>query len=142
MSFHHWMYFGCQCSSARCSRLLLESPTLLGMRSAEIMTGAEVLTVLGTVVIEFRPRLRAVGGQRPLLANRIGPDEDPVLPGGEAPEDLGFHRLGAGEAKIRFHPREGVRRKGGAALHRKAHLVVPIEFVGREGDEAGVERFL
>src|SRR4051812_7480911 len=37
MSFHHWMYCGCQCSSARCSRLLLESPTLLGIFSAEIM---------------------------------------------------------------------------------------------------------
>src|SRR3954464_10699622 len=121
MSFHHWMYFGCQCSSARCSRLLLESPTLLGMRSAEIMTGAN--KVLGTVVIEFRPRLRAVGGQRALFANRIGPDEDPVLPGGEAPEDLGFHRLGPGEAEVRFHSSKGVGREGGAALHRKTHLV-------------------
>ena len=37
MSFHHWMYCGCQCSSARCSRLLLESPTLFGIFSAEIM---------------------------------------------------------------------------------------------------------
>src|SRR5437867_3074461 len=37
MSRHHWMYFGCQCSSARCSRLLLERLTLLGIFSAEIM---------------------------------------------------------------------------------------------------------
>src|SRR3981189_910651 len=37
MSFHHWMYFGCQCSSARCSRLLLERLTLFGIFSAEIM---------------------------------------------------------------------------------------------------------
>src|SRR5918994_1694147 len=37
MSRHHWIYCGCQCSSARCSRLLLESPTLLGIFSAEIM---------------------------------------------------------------------------------------------------------
>src|SRR5262249_2351352 len=37
MSRHHWMYFGCQCSSARCSRLLLERPTLFGIFSAEII---------------------------------------------------------------------------------------------------------
>src|ERR671923_1623902 len=37
MSRHHWMYFGCQCSSARWRRLLLERPTLLGILSAEIM---------------------------------------------------------------------------------------------------------
>src|SRR2546422_9700272 len=32
------MYFGCQCSSARCSRLLSDRLTLLGIFSAEIMT--------------------------------------------------------------------------------------------------------
>src|SRR5947208_7362007 len=40
MSRHHWMYFGCQCSSARCSRLLLERLTLFGIFSAEIMAAS------------------------------------------------------------------------------------------------------
>src|SRR5204863_6072951 len=34
------MYFGCQCSSARCSRLLLERLTLFGIFSAEIMAAS------------------------------------------------------------------------------------------------------
>src|SRR3954462_14334420 len=38
MSFHHWMYFGCQCSSARCSRLLPDRLTLFGIFSAEIIS--------------------------------------------------------------------------------------------------------
>src|SRR6187397_2011336 len=109
MSFHHWMYWGCQCSSARCSRLLLERPTLFGIFSAEIMlhqyarpfpwaetpadgplAWAKVEQVetcmesasglLGPVVVEFGPRLRSLGGQRSLLADRVRPDENPVLP--------------------------------------------------------------
>src|SRR5687768_2298047 len=40
MSRHHWIYAGCQCSSARCSRLLLDRPTLLGIFSAEIISRA------------------------------------------------------------------------------------------------------
>src|SRR5688572_30689396 len=31
------MYWGCQCSSARCRRLLLDRPTLFGIFSAEII---------------------------------------------------------------------------------------------------------
>src|ERR1043166_2016491 len=42
MSRHHWMYFGCQCSSARCNRLLLERLTLLGIFSAEIIALASL----------------------------------------------------------------------------------------------------
>src|SRR4029079_2323262 len=102
MSRHHWMYFGCQCSSARCSRLLLESPTLLGMRSAEIMSRP--------VEVEFRPRLRAVRRQRPFFADGIGPDENPVLPGGEATEDFRLHRLRSGEAEVCLHTGERVGR--------------------------------
>src|ERR1051326_2479186 len=37
MSCHHWMYCGCQCSSARCRRLFRWRSTLLGIFSAEIM---------------------------------------------------------------------------------------------------------
>src|SRR5438105_4853258 len=55
------------------------------------------------VVVEFRARLRAVGGQRPLLADGVRTNEDPVLPRREAAEDLGLHRLRPGEAQVRFH---------------------------------------
>src|SRR6476659_2147597 len=40
MSLHHWMYFGCQCSSARWSRLLPERLTLFGIFSAEIIAAS------------------------------------------------------------------------------------------------------
>src|ERR1700749_2280212 len=101
MSRHHWMYFGCQCSSARCSRLLLDRPTLFGIRSAEIMetpslqrsavrprapyraTGAGWPVTLRSVEVEFGPRLRSVSGERALLAHRVRTDENPVLPGGQ-----------------------------------------------------------
>src|SRR3954467_15353996 len=122
MSFHHWMYFGCQCSSARCKRLLLESPTLFGIRSAEIMACSAAVSVwvlssvaknwwLRPVEIELRPRLRSVGRQRALGADGVGPDEDPVLPRGQPAEDLRLHRLGSGEAQVRLHPGERVGRQ-------------------------------
>src|SRR2546426_10271331 len=41
--------------------------------------------------------------QRAALADRVGPAEDPVLPGRESAEDFGLHRLGADEAQAGFH---------------------------------------
>src|SRR5690242_14931293 len=105
MSRHHWMYFGCQCSSARCSRLLLESPTLFGIRSAEIMihrcryssaVGTAREPPLRPVEVKLRPRLRSVRRQRAFGADGVGADEDPVLPRRETAEDLRFHRLRPG----------------------------------------------
>jgi hypothetical protein len=43
---HHWMYLGCQCSSARCRRLLPERLTLLGIFSAEIMCASNQIRVV------------------------------------------------------------------------------------------------
>src|SRR5688500_5141848 len=108
MSFHHWMYCGCQCSSARCRRLFEERPTLFGIFSAEIIDESSsratcyvlratcyVLragaTCSGSVEVELRSFLRAVGRQGTVLADGVRADEDPVLPGGETAEDLRFH---------------------------------------------------
>src|SRR4026209_1486597 len=105
MSFHHWMYFGCQSSSARWSRLLLERPTLLGIFSAEIMVNPRNS---GPLEIELGPRLRAVGSERALVSDGIGPLKNPVLPRGEPSEDLRFHRFRAGKTQVGFHPRQRV----------------------------------
>src|SRR4029077_13304314 len=102
------MYCGCQCSSARCRRLLPDRSTLLGIFSAEIM---EVLEIADCRLkgsfnqqsaisiqqfsrlskVDLRPRLRAVGRQRAFVADGVRPLEDPVLPGRQAAEDLGLH---------------------------------------------------
>src|SRR4051812_43965768 len=121
------MYFGCQCSSARCSRLLLDRLTLLGILSAEIM--------LRPLPVEFRAALLAVDLQRALVADRVRPLEDPVLPGGQPAENLSLHRLGAGEAEICFEAGHRVGRECRPGLDRDTHFVVPVDLVWREGDE-------
>src|SRR4026209_2584595 len=136
MSRHHWMYFGCQCSSARCSRLLLDRFTLLGIFSAEIISWPRsstqrthkgeqqrdldstfvslvsfVLKTSGALPIELRPTLLSVDLQRAFFADGVRPLEDPVLPGRQPAEDLGLHRLGSGEAEIGFEAGHRVRRE-------------------------------
>src|SRR5436190_15491816 len=86
--------------------------------------------------IELRLLAGAVAAQRALLTNRIGTLEDPVLPGGEAGKDFRFHGLRTDEAEICFHAGETVGGEGGALLEEHAHLVVPVDVVDREGDEA------
>src|SRR4051812_31314207 len=74
--------------------------------------------------VVVRPLAGAVAPERALLADRIRALEDPVLPGGEAGEDLRFHRLRPGEAQIGFKTGEAVRREAGALLEIDADLVV------------------
>src|ERR1700723_1322374 len=50
--------------------------------------------------IELRLLAGAVAAQRALLADRIGALEDPVLPGGKARKDFGFHGLGPDETQV------------------------------------------
>src|SRR6266700_2880365 len=69
---------------------------------------ASVSGLLHPLPVEFGFRAAAVHFQRAVLAHRVWADEDPVLPGGEP----------------------------GPLLDRDAHLLVPIEIVGREGDQA------
>ena len=145
MSRHHWRYFGCQCSSARCRRLLLERLTLFGIRSAEIMSSIDRALVDGLAPCRVRQvRFQSNSGlpccpydlQRALLADGVRPLEDPVLPRGQPAEDLRLHRLRPGEAQIRFEAGQRVGRQRRARFDRQPHFVVPVDFVGRERDEA------
>src|SRR5439155_20700032 len=89
--------------------------------------------------VEHRLLAGAVAAQRALIADRVRPLEDPVLPGGEACEDFRFHGLGSAEPQVRFETGERVCRKTRALLEEDADLVLPVDVVEREGDEA--ERF-
>src|SRR5215468_7956695 len=86
--------------------------------------------------IEHRLLAGAVALERPLLADRVGALEDPVLPGGEAGEDFRFHGLGPAEAQIGFEPGEPIGREARALLQEHADLVLPVDVVERESDEA------
>src|SRR5882672_12660860 len=92
--------------------------------------------------VEFRLGAGAVDLERALLAHRVRPVEDPVLPRGEAAEDAREHGLRAGEAQARLHGGERIGRKARALLEGEADLVVPVDVVGRRGDEAELERLL
>src|SRR5215207_10341612 len=65
--------------------------------------------------------------------------EDPVLPRGEAGEDLRLHRLRPAETEVRLHAGERIRREARALFEEYADLVFPIDVVEGEGDEP--ERF-
>src|SRR5215831_11101665 len=154
------MYFVCQCSSARCSRLLLDRSTLLGIFSAEIIAGSPLHTttvdtkdsmlfwksqktlcplcpswlfesrvsspLLRTLPIELGSALFSVHLQRALVADRVRPLKDPVLPRRQPPEDLRLHRLGAGESEVGLEAGHRVGRERRARLDREPHLVVPV----------------
>src|SRR5581483_1519804 len=87
-------------------------------------------------LIERRRDARAVELERALLADGVRPLEDPVLPGGQTPENLGLHGLRAGKAQVRLHAGHGVRREACALLEQDAQLVVPVEILVSHGDEA------
>src|SRR5207249_5985199 len=92
-----------------------------------------VLFLSGAAPIELGALTRlAVESEGPLLAGRVRAREDPVLPRGEPPEDLGLERLGPDEAQARFHAGERVGAHRGALLDRKPHLVVPVDVVRSE----------
>src|SRR6516165_4671575 len=91
--------------------------------------------------VELRLFALAVQLERPLVAHRVRTAEDPVLPGAEATEDPTLHRL-PGEAEIRFHARERVRRERGALLDRDPNLVAPVDLIGRRCDEPELQRWL
>src|SRR5438128_11051903 len=91
---------------------------------------------LRPLAVVFALLARAVEFQRALETGGVGPLEDPVLPGRKSREDLGLHRFGPGEAQIRLQADQAVGREAGALLEDEPYLVVPVDVVGREGDEA------
>src|SRR4249919_4043814 len=94
------------------------------------------------VLVEGRRDAAAVQFQGALLADRVRALEDPVLPGGQPSEDLGLHRLGAAEPQVRLHAGERVGGEARALLEEDADLVLPVDVVEREGDEAELFRRL
>src|SRR5262245_21958045 len=129
------MYFGCQCSSARFSCLLVERSTLFGIRSALIMklirsgfgpaeAGPYVLAFVSSVSFVSPPEAQE-SGTRPVelgfpqrasislegtpFADRVGPLKDPVLPRGQSAEDLRLECLRSGKPQIGFHGGQRVR---------------------------------
>src|SRR6266568_371173 len=86
--------------------------------------------------IELRLHAGAVTLEGAFGTGRIGALEDPVLPGRQASEDLGLHRLRAGEAQVRLEPREAVGGERGALLEEDAHLVGPVDMIERRRDES------
>src|SRR5688572_13057013 len=82
-----------------------------------------------TVPVELRPVALAVDLERALVADGVGPLEDPVLPGREPPEDAGVHGLVAVEAQIGLHAGERVGAHRHAFLDCHAHLVGPVDVV-------------
>src|SRR5215813_15173313 len=92
--------------------------------------------------IEYRLLAGAVALERALLADGVGALENPVLPGGEAGEDFRLHGLRAAEAQVGLEPGEPVGGEARALLQEHADLVLPVDVVEREGDEAELGRAL
>src|ERR1044072_5071391 len=86
--------------------------------------------------VEGRLLSGAVALERAFLADGIGTLEDPVLPSGQAGEDFRFHGLRTAEAQIGFEPGEPVSGEARALLQEHADLVLPVDIVEGEGDEA------
>src|ERR1700691_47374 len=97
--------------------------------------------------IEYRLLTGAVTLPRSFFADGVGPLENPVLPGGQTREDFRFHCFRPGKAQIGFHAGQAIGRETRAFFQKHAHLVVPIDIVESESDEAealcgfGLERF-
>src|SRR5262245_19758227 len=90
--------------------------------------------------VEYRLLAGAVAPQRALLADRVGTLEDPVLPGGEARKYFRFHGLRPAETQARLHTGERIGREARALLKEHADLVLVVDVVEREGDEAELLR--
>src|SRR5258706_8463355 len=144
------MKLGCQASRARWRRLSSERLTLLGIRSLLTTSDISRISRKGPereaawaprysrpTPVELRPLRLPIERERAALADGVGALEDPVLPGGEAAEDLRLERLRAAEAEAGLHARHGIGRHAGALFERDPHFVFPIDIVGRERDEAG-----
>src|SRR4051794_16244096 len=120
VSPHHFRNDGCHCSSARCRRLSPEMLTLFGIDSSS----CDIAFSLSAAPVELGALRLAIERQRAALAGRVGTDEDPVLPGREAPEDLRIGALRAGEAELRLHSGQGVGRERESLLHGHPELLV------------------
>src|SRR6266487_5382601 len=99
-----------------------------------------VAAISDPLPVVVRALAGAVAAQRPVRPRRVGPLEDPVLPGGEPAEDLRFAGFRAGEAEVGLHPGQRVRREAGPLLDHQPDLVRPVEIVRDLGDQAEPRR--
>src|SRR4051812_5924949 len=125
------MSMACSCSRCHCEQR--EAISAVRQEIASACCARLAMTKSHPLRIEYRFLPRPVAAQRALVADRVGPLEDPVLPGGETGEDFRFHGLGSAEAQIGFHAGEGVGREARAFLQEDADLVLPIDVVERKG---------
>src|SRR5205814_1279518 len=100
-----------------------------GRRCSEWSRGTGTL---GSSPIELGAFRLAVQGEGARLAGGVRADEDPVLPGGQPPEDLGRERFRAGESIARLHPGERVGRERDALFDRDAQLLLEVDLVGED----------
>src|SRR5258706_49057 len=129
------MKLGCQASRARWRRLSSERLTLLGIRSLLTTSDISRISRKGPereaalaprysrpTPIELRPLRLPIERERAALADGVGALEDPILPGGEAAEDLRLKRLRAAEAAARLDEREEALRRDIEALQDALHV--------------------
>src|ERR1700731_2007058 len=76
----------------------------------------------------------------PRLADRIGSDEDPVLPRRQPSEYACLQRLTRTEPKTRLQACQGVRGESATLLQSDSNLVLPVEFVGSRSDQSEAVR--
>src|SRR5262249_54338302 len=111
----------------------MRSVSMLDMRAASAWASGSANVELGA----FGLPVEREGAAR---TDRVRALEDPVLPAREAAEDLGLHRLGPPVPQVGFEAGHRVRREARSLLEGDAHLVVPVDGIGRERDQAGVAR--
>src|SRR6516164_6853602 len=97
------------------------------------------LRFLYSFAVETRPTTAAVSLQGAVLANRVGPGKDPILPGRQTAEDLGRDSLAAGKAQIRLHSGQCIGGEACTLLERQPDLVLPVELVWGKGHQAETE---
>src|SRR6195952_3764155 len=137
MSAHQSRKFGCHRSRARWSLRSPARSTLLGIFESKSIFG-RALVISHSLLVEVGLAAGAVLAQRAVGAARVGPNEDPVLPGRESAENPGLHGLGADEPVVGLHAGEGVGAQRGPLLEQDPDLVGPVDVVGGVGDEAQV----
>src|SRR5271170_2737988 len=95
-----------------------------------------------TLPIEFSAGTGAIDLQGASRPHRVRPDENPILPRREPPEDPRMHGLAIAEAQVSLKPRQRIRGKRAASFDGEPDLVRPIQLVGREGDQAELQSCL
>src|ERR1700681_468070 len=90
---------------------------------------------LDSISVEFSLTAGAEYLQSACLADGVGPDENPVLPGRQTAEHSRLQGLARTETQVRFHAGHAIGRQRTPLCQRDAYLVVPVHGVGPGGAE-------